>query len=302
MHERPTNPTLRRRKVLVLDIDYTVVDSFRVNFAERQYDRSLAIQAGLPRDFFADALKDFAVRDFDLANMAEAILLQVARKEGAFRFTPEACLSQLTIPHHEGIIERERFSEPYRGVRATLEVIRSLYPNVLIIAHTDCPSWLAILRLHKAGLLDLFDGVMGVATQEPTWLRVSEYANCLAESHRWVEKLCADLLAQYPNVKLLVGAEKELCKPSHVGLQVVLSIFQVVADAVLLHVDDKPHKGAAVVKALKETGTLSKSFCLHAAYGYKGEPDPTWPPIDHSLKSFGYVIPHIIDAFGSELN
>ena len=49
-------------KVLVLDIDYTVVNSTNIAATESSERHNLAVENALPHDFFAQAGADFATR------------------------------------------------------------------------------------------------------------------------------------------------------------------------------------------------------------------------------------------------
>jgi hypothetical protein len=295
------------RKVLVLDIDYSVINSRQVAEAERRYHERLSYTNGLPIDFFARVRTDFKQRDFDLSNMVEAIIWLAKQADSTTpadvrqilnQWTPEKVLEQLTKRHHEWIFEVEAWADEmdYPGVAAALAEIRAQHPDALIVAHTDCPAWLGLLRLHNAGLLKYFDGLMGCETLEPEWLRQSEFANCLDESHRWTEDVIRRMLEQYPDIRAVVAAAKENCKPSHVGLRVLLSTLNVGTHAALFHVDDKP-MGAQVVRGLKESGTIPKAQCLHAEYGFGGQAD--WPGVDKSLHCFTDALPVVLAAFAA---
>ncbi|MDR3616509.1 MAG: hypothetical protein P4L53_23315 [Candidatus Obscuribacterales bacterium] len=291
-------------KVLVLDIDYTVVDSTKIAATESRERTALAAGNTLPPDFFAQAGTDFATRVFDLSNMAEAIIWLTSLDERTspelktqlLQFTPEQVLTQFTVPHHKSIrlIESSNSGLAYDGVNDVLRNVRTTHPDAAIIAHTDCPAWLALLRLHHAGLLQYYTGVMGVSVQRLPWLESSEYAASYIESQRFVKGVFDEMLALYPNLKVVVAADKPICKPSHVGLQVALSKLNVTTDAVLFHIDDKPI-GAKVIQGLKEASVVTNSTCLHAAYGYPKAAD--WTGIDVSLTGFAQAESIVLKAF-----
>jgi hypothetical protein len=291
-------------KVLVLDIDYTVVNSTNIAATESSERTGLAVGNALPHDFFAQAGADFATRVFDLSNMAEAIIWLTSQddrtspelKSQLLQLTREQVLTQFTVPHHKAIrfIESSNSGLAYDGVDDVLSNVRTTHPDAAIIAHTDCPAWLALLRLHHAGLLQYYTGVMGVSAQRLPWLESSEYAASYVESQRFVKGVFDEMLALYPNLKVVVAADKPICKPSHVGLQVALSKLNVTADAVLFHIDDKPI-GAKVIQGLKDSATVANSTCLHAAYGYPALAE--WDGIDVSLTGFAQAESIVLKAF-----
>jgi hypothetical protein len=291
-------------KVLVLDIDYTVVNSTNIAASESSERKNLAVANDLPEDFFAQAAINFTKRDYDLSNMAEAIVWRFAHhgrtspelKAHLLQLTPEQVLERFTKPHHKSIrlIESANSGLAYDGVDDVLRNIRTKHPDAAIVAHTDCPAWLALLRLHHQDLLKYYTGVMGVSVQRLPWLEGSEYAESYIESQRFVQKVFDEMLALYPNLKVVVGADKPICKPSHVGLQVALSKLNVATNAVLLHVDDKPI-GAKVVEGLKHSSVVINSTCLHAAYGYPKVAD--WTGIDVSLTGFAQAEGIVLKAF-----
>jgi hypothetical protein len=291
-------------KVLVLDIDYTVVNSTNIGATESVERKNLAVENALPPDFFAQAGTDFATRVFDLSNMAEAIIWLTSRDDRTspelraqlLQLTGEQVLELFTKRHHKSIrlTESTNSGLAYDGVEDVLRNIRTKHPDAAIIAHTDCPAWLALLRLHHAGLLQYYTAVMGVSVQRLPWLEGSEYAESYIESQHFVKEVFDEMLALYPNLKVVVAADKPICKPSHIGLQVVLSKLNVASNAVLFHIDDKPI-GAKVIQGLKNSSVVANSTCLHAAYGYPKL--ASWAGIDVSLTSFAQAESIVLKAF-----
>jgi hypothetical protein len=292
------------RKVLVLDIDYTMVNVTNIAEAESREQKQLAVENELPDDFFAQARTDFAARDFDLSNMTEAIIWRTSHDERTspelkaqlLQLTPEQVLERFTKRHHKSIrqVESSNSGLAYDAVDDVLRNIRTKHPDAAVIAHTDCPAWLALLRLHHAGLLKYNTGVMGVSVQRLPWLEESEFAESYFLSQRFVKEVCDEMLALYPNLKVVVAADKPICKPSHIGLQVALSKLNVATDAVLFHIDDKSI-GAKVIQGLKESSVVTNSTCLHAAYGYPQLAE--WDGIDVSLAGFAQAESIVLKAF-----
>lgn len=75
----------------------------------------------------------------------------------------ERMLREAVRPAREAFNEAaEAHLKPYEGVIATLQEIKQRHPNLPLVALTDAPRYVAMWKMNKLGVLDLFDAVYGL--------------------------------------------------------------------------------------------------------------------------------------------
>ncbi len=150
------------QKLIVLDIDNTVFNwvEYYVACMCALADR-VSLLTGIPRSVIFEESRPIFEREgsieypFLIQELPSVVayynhdiprLLAEAVEEGrkAFNITAEICL------------------KPYDDVIETLAKVKSLYPNIPIIALTDAPRYVAMWKLNKLNLLPFFSAVYGL--------------------------------------------------------------------------------------------------------------------------------------------
>jgi hypothetical protein len=244
------NPILVRRalvtKVLLRflvthDIDNNVVRSNPCLWLLEQHrDLKFVEACGLEQNIFERVRTgDIATRDdpFDLS-ISIPVIAQLSGVAWSEDECMEHALRYLAMIEE---VEQQAGQFVFPGVLESLTTIAG-YPQILQAALTDCPLWLAVLRLYYAGLLPKFQAVAGVRTFVPDYMRGSKYWRVAETCVAWTERKMAE---KAEGVRLLLALDQESCKPSAAALLKMLQTdnFAPANEVVVVMSGDKPKDG-----------------------------------------------------------
>jgi hypothetical protein len=211
---------------------------------ERKRDRYIVADSGLPINIFERVRTgDIADRDnpFDLA-----ISIPVIAHLAGVDWSVEECMRH-ALRYLEMIenVEKQAANCVFAGVKEALAKIAA-YPDVCQAALTDCPLWLALLRLFYAGLLPNFGAVIGVQTFVPDYMRTSKYWPVVEACLAWTERIITE---KAKDVRILVALDQTACKPSAAGLLKLLETdnFAPATEVVVTMSGDKAKDGRVAV-------------------------------------------------------
>lgn len=137
------------------------------------------------------------------------------------------------------------FLVPYRGVIYTLDTIKKNYPEIPLVILTDAPTYVAMWRLTKTGILHYFNGVFGL--QDPL-LPIDKYNQRVkVESELLIKHLRKGSFAFPGIVRALPDAYE---KPNPKGLKTVLLEYDIEDPNEVLYIGDNLNKDIVIGKAV----------------------------------------------------
>ncbi len=286
--------TSRKGRVVIFDIDNTVTKTEPDFHAfECEHDRQTAERLGLPFESFLDVRKgDVTTRSqpFDIA-----VTIPFVAAMAGMSWDSDFCLAQ-TRQFLEGIIERERQLQPFPGALTALPTIRERFPDCSIMVATDCPLWLAILRLQTQGLLPYIDSAVGINFCIPDILRQERYAASVQFAEEWAQNMMCSSATHHMHA--IVGVPPCEAKPSAVGPLAVIHRGMIDPQGTVVMVDDKPLKGGGLVRNLR--AACMDAHFVHAKIGWHTAVGPSdLEPEAEMLSSVEDLIP-ILDGFFSQ--
>jgi hypothetical protein len=166
--ERPLVGGNSPEQILLLDGDMTLWDTASLMPSVGEVLTDFAGELGVRPNLFHQATTSILARE-EVHNVEFAIV-EVVRLLGErlrINLDPDALNEAFVRPYMTRLIETERLIRPFDGVVEGLAEIRRRWPKVLILLHTNCPTWMALLRAYFAGVLCELDALLGVDPHIP---------------------------------------------------------------------------------------------------------------------------------------
>ncbi|MBC7660957.1 MAG: HAD family hydrolase [Chitinophagaceae bacterium] len=156
--ERPEN----KGKLIVLDIDNTVFNwvEYYVACMCAMMDK-VSLLTGIPRDVLFEESRPVFERE---GSIEYPFLIQELPSVVAYyeHDIPRLMSEAVHAGRQAFNTAAETSLKPYDDVIETLQNVKTLYPEVPIIALTDAPRYVAMWKLNKLGLLKYFSAVYGL--------------------------------------------------------------------------------------------------------------------------------------------
>jgi len=165
---------------------------------------------------------------------------------------------QIILPYLRKLKEVESIVTAHDGAASAMEELRRQNPDSFACIVTQCPWPLGIGRMITTGMTKYFDGIVGVRTERPKFLR--EYF----EEVITIEKFLQEELAPYHlfnNFTIVAGVPDAKVKPDTLHGDVVLRASNVGPGGMIFGLDDKPRRMAPLIARYRN---LMPSFYLQA--------------------------------------
>jgi hypothetical protein len=131
--------------------------------------------------------------------------------------------------------------KPHDGAYEAITRLRQLHPDSYFVIVTQCPWYLGLGRTATTGMTTLFDGIVGVRQERPSFL--SEYVDEVEFVDSWIAAEMAKLdLSHY---RVIAGVPENLAKPNPLHGLVALGANPWPTNTVFAF-DDKPRRMAGV--------------------------------------------------------
>lgn len=248
----------RTKRVLILDIDATLVYQARHHELEEAEDERMARLWSLERGRFEEVRSG----DVGTRNNWFDIFYTPLIVDPLLRFaSPGEAIETHVIPWLNCIEERENRIEVFPNMTHALCAIVDVWGalndgDLEIWAHTDMPAPLACMRLLKAGLLPYFTGIIGMEPHCPEHLMD---VPTLAQSARYIQGFIDSIYRFLPDrIRFVAELEQHMAKPCAAGPLALLNECDLDPDLRIVDVDDKWSKGGQVAKTLQNSYPSTK--------------------------------------------
>lgn len=295
-----------RFKLIVTDIDNTIFDWVRyyVHACDALFQKVSSIIQCPPEQLAKEAKAVFT----EHGSIEYPFLIQELPSVIKY-FGPdiEGMLQKAVRPGRDAfLLAAEEYLQPYVDVFETLTRIKSLYPDVPLVALTDAPRYVAMWKLNKLGLLSCFDAVYGLP--DPRLPTSKEYNRVKVDPEILLKHLQQSNFGFEGRIRVLPDDYE---KPGVKGLKTVLMDFDMDESADLrrsvmwvgdnLRKDVGLGKRLGVVTAWAKYGTHLDADIMRRLHAFSPDQNihknvnltpasPEAPQADYVLETFAEIL------------